>query len=94
VRTGAGQPLPPVLRALTYAAQLLLHAELHERYGALAAAAAAEAEPGQEGSGLVGVHQWQQDPLVAAALAAGAAAQPEELEAAQETAAEVQVGRG
>jgi hypothetical protein len=135
-RTGSGHPLPPVLRALAYAAQLLYHAELAQRYGAAAAAAAAEAggAPAAAGAGvaqgaggggssaqadrdsdgqrsnhtrssnsgvggdqrpqqqLLGIAGWQQDPLVAAALAAGAAASPDELQVAQDTVAEVQVG--
>jgi hypothetical protein len=88
VRTGSGQPLPPVLRCITYAAQLLFHHELSQRYGDVAAAANA-GEAGEAGSQLEG----QVERAVLDALEAGGRVQQQELDHAWALMQEVQVRR-
>jgi bacterioferritin-associated ferredoxin len=90
--------LPPVLRAITRAAQLLYHSDLAHRLGsavesAVAAAAntAADEPDGEE------QQQQQQlgeviDPKVLEAVRGGAAATQAELKIAQDITKEVQVG--
>jgi hypothetical protein len=90
VRTGSGQPLPPVLRCITYAAQLLYHHQLAQRYGDIAAAAAAAAAAG-EGSGIQQELEGQVEPAVLDALNAGGCLQQQELEHAWALMQEVQV---
>jgi hypothetical protein len=89
VRTASQQPLPPILLAITYAAQLLYHHELASRYSSQAAAAAAAgAEPEQQ------QQQQQQglvEPGILAAVLGGSSVSQEELEDAQRLMQEVQV---
>lgn len=87
VRTGSGQPLPPVLRCITYAAQLLYHHQLAQRYGDIAAAAAGAGE----GSGIQQELAGQVEPAVLDALNAEGCLQQQELEHAWALMQEVQV---
>lgn len=89
VTTGSGKPLPPVLKAITYAAQLLYHHQLAQQYSseAAATATAAAADGGAEdAAGL--------DPAVVEALAAGGRVQQQELDDAWQLLQEVQVSKG
>jgi hypothetical protein len=90
--------LPPVLRAITRAAQLLYHSDLAHRLGsAVESAVAAVANTAADEPDGEEQQQQQQlgeviDPMVLEAVRGGAAATQAELKIAQDIAKEVQVG--
>jgi hypothetical protein len=98
VRTASQLPLPPILLAITYAAQLLYHHDLANGYASQAAAAAA-ATAAAAGAGPEQQQQQQQqqqqevlvEPGVLAAVLGGGSVSQEQLEDAQKLMQEVQV---
>jgi hypothetical protein len=90
--------LPPVLRAITRAAQLLFHSDLAHRLGSAVesavAAAANTAADEPDGDEQQQQQQLEQliEPMVVEAVRGGAAATQAELKIAQDIAKEVQVG--
>lgn len=89
--SNASRKLPQVLQAISYAAKVLYHAELAQRYGAAGEAAAAAQAAAADDEQQQQQHE-ELDPLVAAALQSGATITQQELKIAQDIAKEVQVG--